>query len=349
MQNKNNIVRGILFGIVLLVLIGGFTAHKFYQRIWGPAVQLDSVDVVDFYIHSDATFDSVFLALERSQWIKDAEAFRWVAEKKNYPAHIRPGHYILKDQMSNNALVNLLRSGKQQPVRVVFNNVRTLSELAGRVAQQLEADSLAFMQAFTNTTLIQELGYTPATFPALFIPNTYELWWNTSPEQFVRRMQTEHDRFWNEQRMRKARKLGMLPSEVSTLAAIVDEETYRDDEMPTIAGVYINRLKKGIPLQADPTVKFAMGDVTMKRVWKKHLAVESPYNTYKNAGLPPGPIRIPSIAAVEAVLNYEDHGYYYFCAKDDFSGYHAFAKTLRQHNRNAQRYQRALNEQRIWK
>jgi len=348
MQYKKNIRRTILMVVILLILVGGFTAHTFYQRIWGTSVQLDSVDVVDFYIHSDASFDSVVLALEKSPWLKDVKAFRWVAQKKNYPAHIRPGHYMVKDHMSNNALVNLLRSGKQQPVRVVFNNIRTLPELAGRVAQQLEADSLAFMQTFTNKTRIRELGYTQASFPALFIPNTYELWWNTSPEQFLRRMKTEHDRFWNDQRMLKARKLGMSPHEVSTLAAIVDEETYRDDEMATIAGVYINRLKKGIRLQADPTVKFALGDVTMKRVWKKHLQVESPYNTYKNAGLPPGPIRIPSIAAIEAVLDYEDHGYYYFCAKDDFSGYHVFAKTLRQHNINAQKYQRALNKRRIW-
>jgi UPF0755 protein len=349
MGKKKKTLRYVVWIFLAIVIAGSFMAHKYYQRIWGASVQLDSLDKVDFYVRSDANFDSVVKNFERLGYLKDLKDFTWVANKKNYPNHIRSGHYVLEDQMSNNALVNLLRSGKQQPVRVVFNNIRTLPELAGKVAEQLEADSMAFQQAFHNEALIEEMGYNPQTFPALFIPNTYELWWDTSPEQFVRRMQKEHERFWNDNRKRKAQKIGMSPEEVTTLAAIVDEETYRDDEMKAIAGVYINRLAKGIPLQADPTVKFAVGDVTMKRVWKKHLETDSPYNTYKYAGLPPGPIRIPSIAAIDAVLNYEDHGYYYFCAKADFSGYHVFAKTLRQHNINAQKYQRALNKRRIWK
>lgn len=349
MGNKKKRLRYAIVILLAIIVAGGFIAHDYYQRIWAPSVQLDSLATVDFYVPSDATFDTVVKAMENSGYLRDMKDFTWVAKKKNYPNHIRPGHYVLEDQMSNNTLVNLLRSGKQQPVRVVFNNIRTLPELAGRVAKQLESDSIVFVQVFNDKQLIEELGYSEQTFPALFIPNTYELWWNTSPEQFVRRMHKEHERFWDDNRQRKARQLGMTPEEVTTLAAIVDEETYRDDEMKTIAGVYINRLEKGIPLQADPTVKFAVGDVTMKRVLKKHLAIESPYNTYKYAGLPPGPIRIPSIAAIEAVLNYESHGYYYFCAKDDFSGYHVFAKTLRQHNANARKYQRALNKRRIYK
>lgn len=346
-SRRKSLFRKILWAVLFFILVGSLIARKFYVRVFGSAVVTGEQEQVDLYIPSNAHFDSVVTLIK--PYVVNIDDFEWVANKKNYPRHVHSGHFILKRGMSNNNLVNLLRSGKQEPVDVVFNNVRTLPELAGRISHQLEPDSLSFLRAFQNEKIIADLGFTKATMPALFIPNTYELWWNTSPKQFVLRMQKEYDRFWSGKRMRKAEAMNFSAIEVSTLAAIVDEETYRDDEMKTIAGVYINRLKKGIPLQADPTVKFAMGDITRKRIWKKHLQVDSPYNTYKYAGLPPGPIRIPSIAAVDAVLNYQNHDYYYFCANADFSGYHVFAKSLRQHNANARKYQRALNNRNIWK
>ncbi|MEA3317340.1 MAG: endolytic transglycosylase MltG, partial [Bacteroidota bacterium] len=237
----------------------------------------------------------------------------------------------------------------QKPLKLVFNNIRNIENLAGRVAKKIEADSSAIVNLMHNNKFIEELGFNKYTYTCIFIPNTYEFWWNTSAKSFVLRMHKEYLKFWNTERKAKAKKLNLSKEEVITIASIVDEETYKNDEMPRIAGVYINRLRKRIPLQADPTIKFAVGDFSIKRVLTKHLKTESPYNTYKHYGLPPGPISIPSIAAIDAVLNYEHHKYLYFCAKDDFSGYHNFAKNLYEHNRNARAYRRALNKKRIWK
>ena len=199
-----------------------------------------------------------------------------------------------------------------------------------------------------DSTWCDSLGFTRETIPALFIPNTYEIYWNVSPERFMARMKQEYNRFWTEERRKKAEALGLTPVEVSTLASIVEEESAVADEYPTIAGLYLNRLKAGMPLQADPTVKFAAGDFALQRILDKHLAIDSPYNTYKYAGLPPGPIRIPSIRAIDAVLNPAHHRYFYMCAKEDFSGRHNFAATLAEHNRNANRYRAELNRRKIY-
>jgi UPF0755 protein len=221
--------------------------------------------------------------------------------------------------------------------------------LAGVVSDQIEADSAALLSLMSDRDFLDRFGMTPQTATAMFLPNTYEFWWDTSPEEFVRRMHREYERFWTDKRKETAEEMGMTPVEATTLASIVDEETIHDDEMPEIAGVYINRLERGMRLQADPTIKFAIDDFTIKRVLKKHLETESPYNTYKNAGLPPGPISIPSIAAIESVLNHSHHNYLYFVAKPDFSGYHNFSRSHRQHINNARKYQRALNRNNIMK
>jgi UPF0755 protein len=215
--------------------------------------------------------------------------------------------------------------------------------LAGRIGDQIEADSSSIVAYLTDVTNLSHLGFNAKTIPALFLPNTYEFYWNTDAEKFVEKMKGEYDKYWNEERRNKARAIGLSPVQVSILASIVDKETNKTDEMPRIAGVYLNRLRSGWLLQADPTLVFAVGDFEMKRVLNIHKEVESPYNTYKYTGLPPGPICIPSLQSINAVLNAEKHKYYYFCAKEDFSGYHNFAKTLTEHNRNAARYQRALN------
>ena len=272
-----------------------------------------------------------------------------MAQKKELPANVHPGHYVVKNGISNNQLVNMLRGGLQTPVKVKFNNIRDIDQLAGRIATQIEADSASIANVLHNQDYINQLGFNKYTIPALFLPDTYEFYWNTDAEGFVVRMFQEYNKFWTEERKQQAQAKGLTPIQVSTLASIVNKETNMTDEMPRVAGVYINRLRNNWLLQADPTLIFAWNDFSIRRVLDRHKEIESPYNTYKYAGLPPGPICIPSIAAVKAVLNAEDHHYFYFCAKEDFSGYHNFAKTLSEHNRNAVRYQQALNQRGIMK
>jgi len=246
-------------------------------------------------------------------------------------------------------MVKMLISAIQVPVKVTFNNVRTPEQLAGKISHQIEADSLSILGYFMNPETPAKYGFKKETLISMFLPNTYEFYWNTNAEGFFDKMKKFHDQFWTEERKSKANVINLTPEEVSTLASIIDEETIKKDERPRIAGVYINRLKKHMPLQADPTIKFALGDFTIRRLWTKHLEVKSPYNTYKNLGLPPGPINCSSISSIDAVLNFENHQYLYFCAKDDFSGYHVFAKTLMEHNRNASAYQMALNKEKIYR
>jgi UPF0755 protein len=239
-------------------------------------------------------------------------------------------------------LVNLLRSGKQSPVKLGFISVRSLDILAGKAAAYIEADSATLAALLTDPATAQKYGFNQQTFMSMFIPNTYEFYWNTSAEKFVEKMAEEYKNFWNEDRKQKAADIGLSQSEVSTLASIVEAETQKNDEKAKVAGVYMNRLNTGMLLQADPTVVFAAGDFTIQRVLNRHLEINSPYNTYLYAGLPPGPINIPSVSSIDAVLNYERHNYKFFCAKEDFSGYHAFAVTNAQHEVNARKYHQAL-------
>ena len=350
-QRKGSRNRGIVILLfVAVMLTGSIVAYQFYQKIYRSNVSLQGEKPQAYiYIPTNSDFNDVVQKLDEKQLIEDTESFRWVAEKKNYVHSIQPGRYKIEEGMSNNKLVNLLRSGHQEPLNLIFNNVRTKEQLASKVSRQIEADSAEIVRLLNDDSYLSEFDFTPQTVYAMFIPNTYEFWWNTGAKGFIKRMYKEYQRFWNKSRRTKAEKIDFSTIEVSTLASIVDEETLKDEEMPKIAGVYINRLDRGMRLQADPTIKFAMGDFTIKRVLKKHLEIDSPYNTYKNRGLPPGPIAIPSIEAIEAVLNYESHRYLYFCAKPDFSGYHNFAKTHYQHILNAREYQRALNQERIWK
>jgi len=346
-KSARNILRTTILAVVLLG-IGGYFAWNFHQKIFGPNVELEN-KTSSFYIPSDATYQEVTGLLKVSGYINDMESFKWVAEKKNYPENIKPGHYVLQDRMSNNELVNMLRGGMQTPVKVTFNNVRTKEEFAGKISNSIEPDSVEMLKALNDTTLLKKFDFTPTTVTAMLIPNTYEIWWNTDAKSFMERMHKEYNRFWTEERQAAANSIGLTPVEVATLASIVEEETIKEDEKKKIAGLYMNRLNKGLRLQADPTIKFALGDFSIKRVLNKDLEIESPYNTYIHKGLPPGPIRIPSISGIEAVLNYEDHNYLYMCARDDFSGYHNFARTLRQHNINARKYREALRERGIYR
>jgi UPF0755 protein len=249
--------------------------------------------------------------------------------------------------MNTNQIVNMLKGGMQTPLNVTFNNVRTKEDLAGKVSKYLIADSLSILNLFYDENQIEKFGFNTETYRAMFIPNTYQFYWTTTAGEFAERMKTEFDRFWNDERRKKAENINLSPVEVTILASIVQSETAKSEEMPRIAGLYINRLKRGQSLQADPTVKYAVGDYSLKRILNVHLEVDSPYNTYKYAGLPPGPINFPETSAIDAVLNFERHNYIYMCAKEDFSGYHNFAVTLAEHNRNAAKYRRELDKLKI--
>jgi UPF0755 protein len=255
----------------------------------------------------------------------------------------RTGRYVFSASTSWLECVHMLRGHAQTPVRLVLPSVRTMADLSGFLSRHLMMDSAAVAGALSRPSLLDSLGFTTETVPALFIPNTYELWWDTTPESFLLRMRREHDAFWTEERRRLAERQGLTPVEVATLASILDEETANNAEKPTVAGMYLNRLRRDMLLQADPTVKFALGDFSLRRIRHGHLEVESPYNTYRVKGLPPGPIRIASTSSIDAVLHAAEHPYLYMCANADFSGTHVFAATYAEHRANARRYQQALN------
>ena len=334
--------RGIVLVFGILILIAIFIGFWLFKTVMKPNVNTPGGKDFSLYIPTNATYRQVLDSLYEHDLIADKSSFEWMMAKKDYPDHVRPGRYVLKNKMSNHQLSNMLRGGLQTPVKLTFNNIRNIQMLAGRIGQQIEMDSADLVALLNHTDSLRSWGFDQRTIPALFLPNTYEFYWNTNADQFVKRMRQEYDKYWTEERRAKAKAVGLTPVQVSILASIVDKETNKTDEMARIAGVYLNRLQSGWLLQADPTLVFASGDFELKRVLNVHKEIESPYNTYKYIGLPPGPICIPSLAALNAVLNPEKHHFYYFCAKEDFSGYHNFAKTLIEHNRNAERYQREL-------
>ena len=299
------------------------------------------------YIDEDDNLDSVCVKMERDLQAKSLTGLRLLGNLTSYKNHIHTGAYRFGQDDHTLKIFRDLRAGQQTPVKMVVPSVRTIGQLIARVAPQIMADSAQIQQLIADSAYIDSLGFNKQTLPALFIPNTYEVYWNMNARAFIRRMQREYEVFWNSQRKQKAKALQLDPIEVSILASIVEEETANNAEKPRVAGLYWNRLQRGIPLQADPTIKFSLQDFGLRRILFKHLEVESPYNTYKHVGLPPGPIRIPSLVGLNSVLNREEHKYLYMCAKEDFSGTHNFAKTLSQHNANARRYQQALNKRKI--
>ena len=306
-----------------------------------------SEGVAYVYIDSNDNIDSVYGKLEPVAQTHALGAFRLLANHYDYDEHIRTGRYAISPESRTIDVFRQLRNGQQTPIMLTIPSVRTVDRMATVLGRQLMVDSASIVRTLRDTLVLSSLGYDTCTVPALFIPNTYEVYWNVSATSLLQRMQREHDTFWNEERRQKAEAIGLTPVEVTTLASIVDEETANDAEKPTIAGLYLNRLQRGMLLQADPTVKFALKDFTLRRVLNRHLEVDNPYNTYKYAGLPPGPIRIPSVVGIDAVLNHARHDYLYMCAKEDFSGTHNFARTLQEHLQNAARYTRALNQRGI--
>ncbi len=338
--------RKITIITILFLLSTGLTlSYKIYNIIFKPNVITSGF----IYIPTNSNFNTVCDTLKQNNYLQDLTSFKRVSSIKKYNK-VKAGRYELKEGMSNNDLINLLRSGNQATVTITFNNIRTLDQLAGKVSKIIEADSLTLIELFNNKDYISEYGFNEQTLISMFIPNSYQFYWNSSAKTFFEKMNKEYLRFWNDERLEKAQKIGLTRQEVSTLASIVQaEQSQHNSEKPTIAGLYINRLKIGMILQSDPTLIFALNDFTKKRVLLKDKEVESPYNTYKYAGLPPGPINMPEISTLDAVLNYKKHNYLFMCAKEDFLGYHYFAKTNRQHEVYAGRYRRALNKNKIWK
>lgn len=347
---RNKKMKRWICGILcLLILISIILFVRTYKAIMKPNTMIANNDEISLYIYSDDDFETIKHKLYSDSVIINRRSFEWLAKKLDYPQYIKSGHYIIRNGMNNNQLLNMLRSGNQTPIDFTFNNIRTIEQFAGKADEQLELDSTSLIKVLNEDSLLKKMGFDKETYASLFIPNTYELYWNINPEDFIEKMTNEYKIFWNESRLQKAKEINLTPIEVSILASIVDKETTKTSEMSRIAGVYLNRINKKWLLQADPTLVFALGDFEIKRVLDIHKEIESPYNTYKYVGLPPGPICIPSIAAIDAVLNAEKHKYFYFCAKDDLSGYHVFARNMREHNANAEKYRRALNKKKIYK
>lgn len=330
--------------LALLLAAGGLAAYVAWRELMGPATRFTEESRV-LLIPTGADLRTAIDSLRRIEAIHDARAARALLERGT----VKPGRYRVRQGMSLRAIARMLHAGTQEPVRVTFSNVDHLYELAGRLGRALEPDSIAFLQAFFDPDLQRSAGLNDATLISLFLPNTYELWWTTTPERFIERMRQEHAAFWTAERRARAEALKLSPTEVSTLASIVQAETVKMSDAPTIAGVYLNRLRIGMPLQADPTLKFALGVDSVQRILHRDKEVDSPYNTYRHAGLPPGPINMPEPRFIDAVLSAPRHDYLYFCARADLSGYSDFARTYEQHLVNARRYQKALNQRKIYR
>lgn len=292
-------------------------------------------------------WNAVLQEMKEEQIVKRPASFQQLVSLLGYQERIKPGKYLIQPEMSNRDILRMLVSGSQMEVKLVIRSSWSKSSLSGFLARELDIDSTSMLALLSNNEWLNQHGWSSETVKAAIIPNTYRVYWTIGEEGFLKRMFTEYNRFWNENRKRRCEEIGLKPLEVSTLASIVEKETYMVDEMPTIAGVYLNRLRKGMPLEADPTVIFANGDPNVKRVRGEMLNNPSPYNTYRHSGLPPGPICIPSIQAIEAVLKDEKHRFIYFCAKEDFSGYHRFTASYDEHLQNARKYRRALNSKGI--
>lgn len=295
-------------------------------------------------IYRDFDYDKVLQALREGGVLENEKSFQRAAKAMDLSSKFKPGLYVFEPGMGNKAVVRTLAMGWQTPVNLVIPGyIRSLNRFAAVLGEKMEADSTSFATTLLDERVMKEYGFTPETFIGMFIPNTYQVWWTATPEELVERLNKEYESFWTAERDSKAAAIGLTRQEVSTLASIVIEETKYEPEMATVAGVYMNRLNIGMPLQADPTVIFATGETGIKRVLKRHLEVDSPYNTYKNTGLPPGPITMPPVAALDAVLNYSHHSYLYFCAKPTFDGQHNFSTTLSGHMKNARAYQKAIS------
>lgn len=345
MKSRRNI---LIIAAACILIICGVTYYYFFSSMSAK----DTTEYV--YIDNDDNIDSVTVKLEKISTPHAISAFKMLAGYSKYAENIRTGRYAIEPGEGAAVTFRRLKNGLQTPVNLTIPSVRTVERLSAQLSEKLMIDSATICKALKDEKTCKELGFDTTTVICMFIPNTYDIYWNTSAENLLKRMKKEYSRFWDEERMARAANIGMSPTEIMTLASIVDEETANDQEKPMVAGMYCNRLKlrnseypDGMPLQADPTIKFAWKRFDLRRIYNKLLNIDSPYNTYRRTGLPPGPIRIPSIAGIEAVLNHTKHDYLYMCAKEDFSGTHNFARTYEEHMANARRYTQALNQRGI--
>ena len=332
-------LKKILWGILAIVVIAGTYGYYKYLRIMGANVP-EKLENTIVTIPENSSFNDVVNSLYNNNQIIDTVSFREVSEMMNYKKNtMRSGRYKISPSWSNRALISHLRAGQQEPVNLVLTHGWLVADVAGKASKFIESDSTALIKLFQNETYINTFGYTPETLMSLFIPNTYEFYWNTNEREFFERMIKEHERFWNtNDRLAKAKKIGLTPKEVYTLASIVEREISKDEEKKRVAGLYLNRIKIGMKLDADPTAKFATKDFKATRILYKHIRFESPYNTYLHKGLPPGPISMASIKSIDAVLDSEQHNFYYMCVKPDAPGYHVFAEDITEHQKNARKY-----------
>lgn len=344
MTKKNILVGFILVFSILLTSFGFYT----YQILYTPNLQIQREGTF-IYIPRNTSYKELQNDLYQSGIVNDMVSFSFLARLLDYDKNVKPGRYFIQSDMSNLKAIRYLRSGAQEPMRITFNTIRTYDDLAEKITANLAISKEEFLEVLTDEAIHEKYGFDRYSFLGMFIPNTYEVFWTIKAEDLVERLHQEYQRFWNAERKAKATSMGLSPKEVIVLASIVNAETTKRDESSKVAGVYVNRLKKKMLLQADPTLVYAIGDFSINRVLDIHKQVESPYNTYKYLGLPPGPINLPEISIIDATLNYEEHKYLYFCAKDDFSGYHAFATNLTDHLRNAAAYQSALNKARVFR
>ncbi|MFB9844504.1 endolytic transglycosylase MltG [Mucilaginibacter ginsenosidivorans] len=346
-KKSSGMTKKIIIALVIVLILSlGLTGVFYYIRYYGPNVTNKQEYL---YIHTGATYADVYKTIQDEGIVKDTAAFNVSAHNMRYINRVKPGRYHLHPGMGNRRLINMLASGSQEPIQLSFHNLRLKEDFAGFVSKKIEPDSVSILRLLDSDQFLQQYGFTRDNVYAVFIPNTYQLYWNTTPEKFFKRMYANYEKFWTPERKQQAKEINLTPVEVSVLASVVDAEALHDDEMPTIAGLYLNRLKKGMKLESDPTVIFALHDFTIRRVLNRYLSYNSPYNTYLHTGLPPGPIMMPSVNALDAVLNYKKTDYIYMCAKEDFSGYHNFATNQADHLINARKFQQALNERNIKK
>lgn len=335
----------LFIGIAALILAG--LAFGYFYYIANTGFKIDKP--VSIYIDEKKDYDDILRQIKDSAKVANFSNFQTISSLKKYPLGIKTGRYIISPDENILEVIDKMSRGLQTPVKVTFNNMRLKEDLAKRISEQLMFDNVDFLATLNDSAICESFGFNTHTIVAMFIPNTYEFYWDVTVDSYLKRMKKEYDRFWTKDRLAKAEEIGLSPLQVSTLASIVEEECTYTDEYPIVAGLYMNRLKINMLLQADPTLKYAVGDFSLQRVLDVHKAVDSPYNTYKYLGLPPSPIRIPSIKGLDAVLNYANHNYLFMCAKEDFSGRHNFTHSLAEHNRNAARYHQALNKRKIYK
>jgi UPF0755 protein len=339
--------------ILLSFLISCFASIllciQLYKNVFNTNIVFSGDKEKLLFINSDDDFNNVLNKLSDINLL-NVNTFKWVANKKKYIQNIKPGRYLINNEMSINDLINLLKSGNQTPVKITFNNTRTINDFVSNISSSLEIDSVSLLNAIYDKNFLLNNKLTNENVGCIFIPNTYEFYWNVSSEGFLNRMLLEYDKFWNNDRIKKSKLIPLNLNEISILASIVQmEQNIKYDERPIIAGLYLNRINQNMKLESDPTLIFALKDFSLKRVLNKDKKVLSPYNTYKNKGLPPGPICMPSINAIDAVLNFDKHNYIFMCAKEDLSGYHNFAVTYKKHLKNARRYQKMLSKKKIFR